>query len=358
VYAPAVRATVLVGGHWIGSGHPCFVIAEVGVNHNGDLDLAHNLVDVAADAGADAVKFQTFTPERLAAVDAPKAEYQAARDAASSQLDMLRRLRLDREAHVALQRHAADAGIVFLSSAFDLESVELLDALDVPAIKVPSGEITNRDLLAAIGATGRPALMSTGMATLDEVDRAVEWLEAPTSDLLLFHCVSRYPAPPEDANLRAMNSLRERYNVPVGWSDHTEGIAVSTAAVALGADAIEKHITLDRTLPGPDHAASLEPKQFAEMVAAIRTVEVALGSGVKAPAKGEADLAAVARKSLHWSRALEPGAVISNEDLVALRPGTGIPPSESRDLIGRRVAVATVVGRIVRRDDVDRSPAP
>lgn len=353
MYAPAVRATVLVGGHGIGPGHPCFVIAEVGVNHNGDLDLAHRLIDAAVASGADAVKFQTFTPELLAASDAPKAEYQEARDPSSSQLEMLRRLRLDGAAHAVLQRHAGDVGILFLSSAFDRESVQLLDSLDVPAIKVPSGEITNRDLLAAIGATGRPVLMSTGMATIDDVDRAIEWVGAATSDLLLFHCVSRYPAPPEDANLKAMDALRERYGVPVGWSDHTEGIAVSTGAVALGANAIEKHLTLNQTLPGPDHAASLEPDEFAEMVRAIRTVESALGSGAKAPAEGEAELAAIARKSLHWSRALERGAVIADTDLVALRPGTGIPPSESSRLIGRRVAVATVAGRMVRPDDVD-----
>jgi N-acetylneuraminate synthase/N,N'-diacetyllegionaminate synthase len=352
-----VAGSLEIGGHKIGSALPTFVIAEVGVNHNGDLDLAHRLIDVAAEVGADAVKFQTFTPELLAAAGAPKAEYQVARDDAGSQLEMLRQLQLDRDAHAALQRHAADAGIVFLSSAFDLDAVALLDGLNVPAIKVPSGEITNRDLLAAIGRTGRPILMSTGMATMDDVDRAVEWL-GPFPELLLFHCVSRYPAPPGDANLRAMDSLRARFDVPVGWSDHTEGIAISTAAVALGAAALEKHLTLDRGLPGPDHAASLDPGGFADLVAAVRAVEVALGTGEKLPVAGEAELAAVARKSLHWARALPAGAVVGADDLVALRPGTGLAPVESNGLIGRRLVVATEVGRMVSRTDVGDLTTP
>jgi len=352
VYARAVPSTVQIGEHKIGVGHPCFVIAEVGVNHNGDVELAHRLVDVAADIGADAVKFQTFTPELLAAPTAPKAEYQTARDEAPNQAAMLRNLALSRADHEALKAHAESRGLVFLSSVFDLLSLQLLDDLNVLAIKVPSGELTNLELLAKVAATGRPVIMSTGMATLVDVETAMAQFH-DQAGVVILHCVSDYPAAPADSNLRAMDTLRERFGVPVGWSDHTAGAAIAPAAVALGADVIEKHLTLDTRMPGPDHAASLEPAAFEAMVVAIREVQSALGSGQKMPTASERVMADVARKSLHWNRDLQPGDLIADGDFVALRPGTGIPPSEGPLLLGRRVRKPTRRATLVRTEEIE-----
>jgi N-acetylneuraminate synthase/N,N'-diacetyllegionaminate synthase len=351
-----VASVVRVGPHEIGVGHPCFVIAEVGVNHNGDISVAERLIDEAAEIGADAVKFQTFTPELLATSDAPKARYQSERDDAPTQAEMLRRLALDEAAHVALKARAEARNLVFLSSAFDADAVEFLDSLDVAAIKVPSGELTNHALLAQIARTGRPVLMSTGMATMPEVDAAMEPFQEMGASVVLLHCVSSYPAPPAEANLRAMNTLRERFAVPVGWSDHTPGIAIAGAAVALGANVVEKHLTLDRSMPGPDHAASLEPDEFRSMVDAVRNIESAIGDGVKVPTAAEADIARVARKSLHWRRTLSAGDRISADDLIALRPGTGLPPSELDRLVGRAVTTPTAAGTLVTRDQLEPVP--
>jgi N-acetylneuraminate synthase/N,N'-diacetyllegionaminate synthase len=346
-----VSASIEIGRHRIGPGHPCFVIAEVGVNHNGDVGLARELIDAAADAGAEAVKFQTFTPELLAATDAPKAQYPS-RDGAPSQRDMLERLRLGPREHADLKSHAEARGLVFLSSPFDDSALQLLVELGVAGIKIGSGELTNHPLLAAAAATGLPIVLSTGMASINEVEAAVEALGTAASRTALLHCVSSYPAAPEDCNLRAMNVLRERFGTPVGWSDHTEGIAVAEAAVALGADIVEKHITLDRSMTGPDHAASIEPREFAELVRGVRTIERALGEPVKRPAESEREIAAVARKSLHWRRAILPGTSIDSDDLIALRPGTGIPPSKADQIVGQTVVNATVAGTMVKPEDL------
>lgn len=344
---------VRVGGRLIGPGEPCFVIAEAGVNHNGEVALAHRLIDAAADAGADAVKFQTFDPDSLASESAEKAAYQRARDGAGSQRDMLRRLVLSSEAHVALQRHAAERRILFMSTPFEERSADFLDTLDVPAFKIPSGEVTNHPFLAHVAKKGRVVLMSTGMCTLPEVRDAVAVLQrAGAAGVALFHCVSSYPARAEDANLRAMSSMRDALHVPVGWSDHTEGIDVSTAAVALGAELLEKHLTLDRTLPGPDHAASLEPAELAALVGAARRVFASLGDGVKEPRPAEAEVAAVARKSLHWRAALPAGHRVRAEDLIALRPGTGILPSRRDALVGSVLRTAVEARALVQEGDL------
>jgi N-acetylneuraminate synthase/N,N'-diacetyllegionaminate synthase len=326
--------TVSIGARAVGNGEPVLVIAEAGVNHNGDPGLALRLVDEAAAAGADAVKFQTFSAERVAAASAPKAGYQLeTTDPAESQLEMLRGLELTRDAHEPLIRRCAELGILFLSSAFDDESVALLDELDVPAIKVGSGELTNVFLLERIAATGRPVILSTGMADLDEVGSALRTLDG--SDVVLLHCVSNYPASPDDANLRAMATLRDAFQVAVGFSDHTTGIETSLAAVALGACAIEKHFTLDAGLPGPDHRASLEPDAFRAFVDGVRIVSSTLGDGTKQPAESELENRRLVRRSLVAARALPAGTTLEPGMVRALRPGTGIAPTDREAVLGR-----------------------
>lgn len=350
--ARAVRAVPL-GERRIGEG-PAFVIAEGGVNHNGDVALARRLVEAAAASGADAIKFQTFDPAALAAPDAPTAAYQRrAGVEAAGQRELLDALALPRDAWAGLRARAHELGLVFLSTPFDDASADLLDALGVPAFKVGSGELTNLPFLARLARRGRPLLVSTGMADMVEVAAAVDTVHAAGDPpLALLHCVSSYPAAPGDANLRAMETMRRAFGVPVGWSDHTPGIELALGAVALGAAIVEKHLTLDRTLPGPDHAASLEPDAFAAMVAGIRAVEAGLGSGVKAPVEAERDVAAVARRSLHWRAALPAGHVATEADLDVLRPGTGLRPGRLPDVVGRPLRHAVEAGRAVEPGDV------
>jgi N-acetylneuraminate synthase len=343
-----------VAGRRIGPGSPCFVIAEAGVNHNGDLALAHRLVDAAADAGADAVKFQTFRADQLAAAEAPLAAYQRTGFDGGGQRELLARLELSFEAHVELQRHATDRGIVFLSSPFDEASADLLEQLGVPAFKVPSGELTNIPFLARLARTGRPLLISTGMATMVEVADALDAVaDGGDPPVALFHCVSSYPAAPADANLRAIETLRRAFAVPVGWSDHTEGTDIPIAAVAIGADLVEKHLTLDRSMPGPDHAASLEPADLKAMVRGIRTIGIALGTGSKEPVAAEAETARVSRKSLHWARDLVAGERVAAGDIAVLRPGTGMAPARLQSVVGARVARPTRRGRAVVAADLE-----
>lgn len=351
VAARSIPAVSLAGAA-IGPGHRCYVIAEAGVNHNGDATLAHRLVDVAADAGADAVKFQTFDPGLVVTASARKADYQIANTGAGeSQREMLQRLVLSRADFQALAEHAAERGIVFLSTPFDEGSADFLETLGIAGFKVPSGEITNHPFLAHLAAKGRPLLLSTGMSTLVEVWRALEAIAvhgAPSVTLL--HCVTNYPTAPADCNLRAMETMRRAFQVPVGWSDHTLGLAVSLAAVAAGADAVEKHFTTARSLPGPDHAASLEPAELRELVTSIRMVEEARGTGRKEPAPSEAANAAVVRRSLHAARELSPGHVLAPADLVALRPGTGVPPGDRGRLVGRTVRLPIAAGEMLSED--------
>ena len=340
---------VEIGGRPVGPGEPCFLIAEAGVNHNGDVNRARELVRLAAVAGADAIKFQTFSAERLVTASAPKAVYQASRtDPGESQQDMLKRLELGPEDHALLMSDCREAGILFLSSAFDEESADLLDKLGVAAFKVPSGEITNLPYLQHLARKGRCLIVSTGMSTLDEVALGVNAIRgAAAVPLVLLHCVSLYPAPAAGSNLLAMETLRRTFDVPVGYSDHSQGTAVALAAVALGADMIEKHFTVDRGLPGPDHAASLEPGEFRPMVDGIRDVRAALGDGVKRPIPEEAETAAVARKSVVATSDIPAGTVIRREMLTIKRPGTGIEPSRLPWVVGRQARAAIAAGSVI-----------
>src|SRR5580692_1125077 len=314
-----------------------FIIAEAGVNHNGSLDLALRLVDAAKASGADAVKFQTFRADLLATRSAHKAPYQERTTAnVESQFEMLQRLQLDAAAHRCLIDHCRQVGIQFLSSPFDAQSADLLATMDLPLYKVPSGEITNLPFLQHLARKGRPIILSTGMSTLGEVEEAVHVLQAAGGvQLTLLHCVTEYPAPYAEVNLRAMQTLKSAFGLPVGYSDHTPGIEIAIAAVALGAEVIEKHFTLDRSLPGPDHSASLEPKEFKQMVAAIRNVESALGDGIKKPALCELPNIPVARKSVVAARALRAGQKLAAADLDIKRPGTGLSPKLLTALVGR-----------------------
>jgi N,N'-diacetyllegionaminate synthase len=347
-------AEVELSGRRVGPGRPCFVIAEAGVNHNGDLDLAREMVGVAARAGADAVKFQTFSAERLVTASAPKAAYQAARtDPLETQQGMLKRLELSAAEHRELMKECERIGILFLSSAFDEESANLLEDLGVAAYKVPSGEITNLPYLRHLARKGRCLIVSTGMSTLDEVGTAVGAIrETAGVPLVLLHCVSLYPSPAAGANLLAMQSMRKAFDVPVGYSDHTLGSAVTLAAVALGADVIEKHFTTDRALRGPDHAASLEPDELRLLVAGIRTVESARGDGIKRPLPDEAGTAAVARKSLVAARDIPAGEAIQRDMLAIKRPGTGLPPGRLDWVIGRKARTAIAAGSVITREMV------
>jgi N-acetylneuraminate synthase len=337
-----------------------YVIAEAGVNHNGRLDLAEALVDAAAASGADAVKFQTFSADALAMSSAPKAAYQDRRiGSGTSQHAMLKALELPRDWHAPLKARAAAAGIDFLSTAFDAGSLGFLETLDLPLYKVPSGELTNAPLLWRFARTGRPLVVSTGMATLSEVEQALAviaharatpdepagmddvwqaWAQARgrLDGVTLLHCTSLYPTPMVDVNLAAMGTLATAFGLPVGYSDHTEGITVPLAAVALGARVIEKHLTTDRSLPGPDHAASLEAAEFAAMVAAIRDVSAALGAPSKAPQPGEWDTRRAARQRLVAARVIPEGTVLTRDDLATARAASGRPAAELWDMIGTR----------------------
>ncbi|MBI3021808.1 MAG: N-acetylneuraminate synthase [Candidatus Omnitrophica bacterium] len=338
----------------VGPGQPCLIIAEAGVNHNGDMALARRLIDAAAEAGADAVKFQTFKAERLASASAPKAAYQwQATDRWESQREMLRRLELSESAHRGLMVSCQQRGILFLSSAFEEESADLLERLGVCAFKIPSGELTNLRFLEHVAQKGKPMIVSTGMSTLSEVEQAVQIIRRARNDqLILLHCVSDYPANPSDANLRAMHTMAEAFNVPVGYSDHTPGVDVALAAVALGACVIEKHFTLDRALPGPDHRASLEPNELRQLVEGIRRVEAALGHGRKEPAQREAPTAAVARKSLVAARDIPAGSLLTETLIVAKRPGTGLPPALLPQLVGRKTVHDIPAGALLTLDMV------
>lgn len=331
-----------------------FIIAEAGVNHNGSLDTALQLVDAAKATGADAVKFQTFRADLLATRSAHKAAYQErTTDESESQFDMLRRLELDRDAHLKIIRHCQEVGIQFLSSPFDIASVDLLTEMNIAQFKIPSGEITNFPYLRHLAQKGKPVILSTGMSTLGEVEEAVDVLQsAGTKELTLLHCVTEYPAPYEEVNLRAMHTLRVAFGLPVGYSDHTPGIEISIAAVALGAAAIEKHFTLDRGLPGPDHAASLEPTEFRQMVNGIRNVTAAMGDGIKKPAACERANISVARKSIVASRSMPAGHRLLDTDLEVKRPGNGLSPRYLSALIGRSLRVALEQDATIRWDDL------
>jgi len=316
-----------IEGIKIGLGNPCYVIAEIGVNHNGSLEVAQQLVHLAAQAGANSVKFQVFDPESIAAADAPVADYQAA-TGATTQRELLESLTLTEEELRQLKAQCFREKIAFLATPFDLPSLALLDRMNVSAYKVGSGDLTNSPLLRAIAEKSRPMIVSTGMSTLGEIETAIAAIEAMDNHYYaLLHCVSLYPTPINLANLRAIDTLSRVFGKVTGFSDHTQSaVVVPTAAVTLGASIIEKHLTLDRTMEGPDHAASLNPEEFARMVAAIRDVEQALGSGRKLPAVEELETAQVARKSLVAKQTIKAGMVITEDMVDFQRPGTGISP--------------------------------
>lgn len=314
-----------------------FIIAEAGVNHNGDIALAKKLVEEAKRAGADCVKFQTFRAEALVTGDAKKAEYQKKQTGASqSQFEMLKKLELSKEEFLELKAYCDECEIEFLSTAFDMESLDFLESLAPSCYKIPSGEITNYPYLVAIAKTGRPVILSTGMCEMEEVEAAVSTLrEHGAGAITILHCTTEYPAPLADVNLKAMNTLGEYFKVPVGYSDHTEGIEIPVAAVAMGAQVIEKHFTLDKNMEGPDHKASLTPVELSEMVQAIRNVEQALGSSEKIVTKREKANRMVARKSIVAAQPIVKGEVFSSENLTVKRPADGISPMRWTEVIGK-----------------------
>jgi len=354
--------------------HHVYIIAEAGVNHNGQRDLAFALVDAAAEAGADAVKFQTFEASKLASKSAPKAAYQKqSTDAADCQLAMLQKLELPRSWHHDLQAYARSQGIEFLSTAFDTESLAFLVELGLPLFKIPSGELTNGPLLWQFARTRKPLVLSTGMATLAEVEQGLaivahalnadaepasidevwrgwsqpHWRDSLRQHVTLLHCTSQYPTPFREVNLRAMDTLASSFGLDVGYSDHTEGILIPIAAVARGARVIEKHFTLDRSLPGPDHQASLEPAELTQMVQQIRALQVAWGDGSKSPQSSEWDTRQAARQQVIATRPIASGAVITRDDLGTARCGRGLPPTALWGLINQTATRAYAAGDVI-----------
>ncbi|MEF3077579.1 N-acetylneuraminate synthase [Winogradskyella poriferorum] len=320
------------------------IIAEAGVNHNGDISLAKKLIDAAVDAKVDYVKFQSFKADKLASPDASKADYQAKnmQDSDNSQYNMLKSLEISHQDHLDLIAYCKGKDIKFLSSAFDAEGVKYLDDLGLDIFKVPSGEITNYPYLKAIAKTNKLAILSTGMADIEEIKVALEVLQnngVKKENVIILHCNTEYPTPMEDVNLKAMLTIEKELGVTVGYSDHTLGIEVPVAAVALGAKVIEKHFTLDKTMSGPDHKASLEPNELKEMVKAIRNIEKAIsGNGKKEPSKSEQKNISIARKSIYIAKDMVSGDVISESDILPLRPGDGISPMRWNDIVGKTLA--------------------
>ncbi|WP_299840807.1 N-acetylneuraminate synthase [uncultured Paracoccus sp.] len=317
-----------------------FIIAEIGVNHNGSLDLARQLIDASVAARADAVKFQTFRAEDLVTPDARKAEYQVANTGdGGSQFDMLKALELTEAQFAELADYCGKVGIQFLSTPFSEAASDLLERVGVDAFKISSGDLTHLPLLAHIAQKGKPIILSTGMGDLAEVAAALAAIRAAGDpQVSLLHCVSNYPAAVEDCNLAAIDTMARAFGLPVGWSDHTEGSAISWAAVARGARIVEKHITLDHDLPGPDHRASMEPGEFRDFVAGIRAIELSIGSGIKAPTQGELKTAKVGRRSLVAARDLPAGHVLTADDIRIMRPGDGLKPAALEFVTGLRLA--------------------
>lgn len=311
------------------------IIAEAGVNHNGDIDLAFKLVDEAKKAGADCIKFQTFKTENLVSVNAEKADYQKKTTGVGSQIDMLKKLELSYADFALLKSYCEKIGICFISTPFDFESIDYLEELDIRFWKIPSGEVTNFPYLKAIAKTGRPVIMSTGMCDIEDIRNAVDVLiHNGTTEIKLLHCNTEYPTPFEDVNLNAMKTIKDTFGYEVGYSDHTKGIEVPIAAVAMGATIIEKHFTLDRNMEGPDHKASLEPNELAQMIKSIRNIEKALGTNIKTPSDSEKKNIVIARKSIVAKKQINKGDIFSEENITVKRPGCGISPMKWDSVIG------------------------
>ena len=327
-----------------------FIIAEAGVNHNGSIELAKKLVDVASGAGADAVKFQTFKAENLVSKNAAKAAYQQeTTDANESQFDMIKKLELDVDTHRELMAYCHQKKILFLSTPFDHDSIELLDKLGLEIFKIPSGEITNLPYLRHIGKLDKKVILSTGMADMGEIEDALDVLiEAGTKkeNIIVLHANTMYPTPMEDVNLKAMQTIACTFGVDVGYSDHTLGIEVPVAAVAIGAKVIEKHFTLDKTMEGPDHKASLEPHELKAMVKAVRNIEKTLGTGIKKPSKSEQPNMEISRKSIVAEQEIKAGEILTEENLAVKRPGNGISPMQWDEIVG------TVAGKDYKQDEM------
>ena len=335
------------------------IIAEAGVNHNGDFENAKKLILAAANAGADYVKFQTFKADKLVSKDAQKAEYQKAnlKEDGDSQYDMLKKLEMSESWHYELIKYANECGIKFLSTGFDEDSIDFLDSLNIDLFKVPSGEITNRPYLEHIAKKGKPIVISTGMSNLQEIKDAVEVIQnhqIAKNNITILHCNTEYPTPMQDVNLLAMKTIQNELGVKVGYSDHTLGIEVPIAAVALGAVLIEKHFTLDRNMVGPDHLASLTPEEFMQMVTSIRNIELALsGNGVKEASESEKKNIAIVRKSLHYKTDLLKGDVIEKKHISILRPGSGISPMMYEEFIGKKLSINVFKNDLIKKIDFE-----
>jgi N-acetylneuraminate synthase/N,N'-diacetyllegionaminate synthase len=328
---------VKIGNKLVGEGEPVFIVAEAGSNHDGKLEQAKQLVDVAANAGADAVKFQTFSADKIIAKTGPKAGYMEKVSEKESVYEIFKRIELPREWHRELAEYARKRGLIFLSSPFDEEAADLLDELGVPAFKVASGELTNFPLIKYMARREKPMIVSTGAATMDEVNEAVSVIRGTgNKKIVLLHCVANYPAAPEDANLLAMSALKQKFKLPVGYSDHTLGTLASLAAVALGAVMVEKHFTLSRKLPGPDHFYAVEPNELKAMVEGIRAVEKMRGTPIKKPVKAEREIRKLARRSVFAKVDIPAGSIIEKEMLVTLRPAIGLEPKYLESIVGKK----------------------
>ena len=334
------------------------IIAEAGVNHNGSIELAKKLIEAAADAGADIVKFQTFKSEKLVAKSAMQADYQKKNlnsGESATQFEMLKKLELSEDAHYVLIEHCIKYNIKFLSTGFDLESVDFLHSIGIDIFKIPSGEITNLPYLRKIGAKNLNVILSTGMSNLQEVEDALDILiesGTPKEKIIVLQCNTDYPTAFSDVNLKGMLTMRDAFNISVGYSDHTPGIEIPVAAVALGAEVIEKHFTLDRNMEGPDHKASLEPGELKEMVKSIRHVELALGNGIKEPSDSESKNILIVRKSIHLANDVKKGHVISADDLIMKRPATGISPMKYDEVVGKIATKDMLADYLLTFDDI------
>jgi len=344
---------ITIAGRKIGTGHPCFIIAEAGVNHNGDMKLAHQLIDAAVAAGADAIKFQSFVAEELVTQNTPKANYQVETTGDDGgQMAMLKALELTPAQQAEIKQHCDDSGIIYLCTPYENISADMLDDLGVAAYKVASTDTTNIPFLRYLADKGRPVILSTGMSDEEEVEDAMAGLSAVKGKTAILHCTSEYPAPPEESNLRAIRNLCEKFDCPVGYSDHSAGIGVSPYAVAAGASIIEKHFSLDKDMPGPDHRASINPRELTELVKTVREIEIILGDGTKTPKASELKNKDKMQKSLVARRDIAAGQVITEEDLAIKRPGTGLAPKLFDEVIGRKALSAVSSDSVLTESDI------
>ncbi len=343
---------IKVGDKFIGNSYPCFIIAEAGVNHNGDINLAKQMIDKAVDAGVDAIKFQTFKSEKLVTKYASMAKYQKDNiGTEDSQFNMLKKLELSFDEFVELKKYCVDKNIMFLSTPFDIESAEFLNSMGMEAFKISSGDLTNIPLLEYISEFNKPIILSSGMAIIGEIEDALISIKNKgVDDIAVLHCTSNYPAPFDSINLKAMNTIKNTFNIIGGYSDHTEGITISVAAVALGANIIEKHFTLDKSMDGPDHKASLNADELKMMVKEIRKVESALGNGIKMFSKSEIDTMKVARKSIVAARDINCGEVIELKDLDYKRPGDGLSPKYYKEILGKKAKIDIKIDKQITLD--------